>query len=173
MIARLVTRRALAALFALTFICVVAPAGAQAPAHAPAPAAILLAKRIVEIKGIKTMFDPLVRGVIEKVKQQFIQTNFVWAKDLNEIAAMLVKEYTPRGEELVDATARIYASHFTETELRDILAFYQTPLGRKMIVEEPKILDESMENAGQFGDNLSVEIINRMRAEMKKRGHDI
>jgi uncharacterized protein len=173
MIARLVTRRALAALFALTFICTVAPAGAQAPAHAPAPAAILLAKRIVEIKGIKTMFDPLVRGVIEKVKQQFIQTNFIWAKDLNEIAAMMLKEYAPRGEELVDATARIYASHFTETELRDILAFYQTPLGRKMIVEEPKILDESMENAGQFGDNLSVEIINRMRAEMKKRGHDI
>ena len=59
------------------------------------------------------------RGVIEKVKNQFMQTNFMWAKDLNEVAANLEKEYAPRVNELVDASARIYASHFTEAEIED------------------------------------------------------
>ena len=37
----------------------------------------------------------------------------------------------------------------------------------------PAIRDESMAYAGQWGDDLSVDVINRMRAEMKKRGKDI
>jgi hypothetical protein len=57
--------------------------------------------------------------------------------------------------------------------LKQLLAFYQSPLGRKSIAEEPKVTDESMAYAGRWGDDLSVEIINKMRAEMKKRGHDI
>ena len=72
-----------------------------------------------------------------------------------------------------DLRQRIYAGHFTEAELKAILAFYQSPLGQKMIVEEPKALDESMANAGEWGDNLSEEVIAKMRAEMKKRGHDL
>ena len=111
--------------------------------------------------------------MVEKVKNQFMQTNFMWAKDLNEIAEQLVKQYQPRTSELVDESARIYASYFTEAELKQILAFYQSPVGRKMIVEEPKALEQSMANAGEFGDKLSDEIIAKMRDEMKKRGHDI
>ena len=166
-------RHVLAAIIALAALGLARPAAAQAPAAQPSPNAILLAKQIIEIKGVNAMFAPLVRGVIIKVRNQFIQTNFMWAKDLSEIADKLEKEYGPRGSEVIDATARIYASHFTEPELKELLAFYQSPLGRKSVAEEPKITDESMAYAGRWGDDLSVDIINKMRAEMKKRGHDI
>ncbi len=161
-----------AALLALVLIGAAKPVLAQTPAS-PSPNAILIAKQIVEIKGVNKLLDPLIRGVVEKVKNQFMQTNFMWAKDLNEVADKLTKEYQPRTAELVDETARIYASHFTEAELKQILAFYQTPVGRKVVVEEPRALDQSMANAGVFGDKLSEEIINKFRDEMKKRGHDI
>jgi uncharacterized protein len=173
MIARLSTRYATVALVALAMIAVTKPAASQAPAPQPSAAALLLAKQIIDLKGVQKLFDPMVRGVVEKVKDQFMQTNFMWGKDLNEIAAKLEKDYAPRVSELVDQSAGIYASHFTEPELKSILAFYQSPLGQKMIAEEPKALDESMANAGNWGDSLSEEVINKMRAEMKKRGHDI
>jgi hypothetical protein len=166
-------RHVLAALAVLVLLGMAKPVQAQTPGTPPTAAAILLAKQIIEIKGVNKLFDPLVRGVIEKVKDQFMQTNFMWANDLNAVAAQLEKEYAPRENELVDESARIYASHFSEGELRQILSFYQSPLGRKMVVEEPKALDESVSNAGTWGDKLSEEIIDRMRAEMKKRGHDI
>lgn len=174
MIARLFTRRVLTrhllgALVVLASIVSVRPGIAQTPS----PGAILIAKQILQLKEVDKLFQPLVRGVIEKVKDQFLQTNFMWSKDLNEVAAQMQKEYAQRANELVDASARIYASHFTEAELRQILAFYQTPLGRKVITEEPKALDESMANAGNWGNNLSQEVADRMRAEMKKRGHDL
>jgi hypothetical protein len=94
-------------------------------------------------------------------------------KDLNEVAAKLHAEYASRSAEIVNDVAKLYASRFTEQELKDILAFYKSPLGRKLIVEEPAILDQSMKNAQVWAENLSQEVIAKMRTEMKKRGHDI
>lgn len=173
MIARPSTRHIMAALVALALVGHARPAAAQTPAESPSPAAVLIAKQIVELKGVKAMMDPIPRGVVEKVKNLFMQTNFMWAKDLDEVAIQLHKEFDPRASELVDASARIYASHFTEPELRQILAFYQSPLGQKMIAEEPKTIDESMVNAGKWATNLSDEVMAKMRADMKKRGHDM
>jgi len=183
MIARLSARYAMAAVIALAVIVVARPAAPQAiapaapqttaPVAQPSPAAILLAKQIIEMKGVKRMFDPIVYGVVEKAKNVFLQTNFMWAKDLNEVAAMMHKEYDSRTSELVDVTARIYASHFTEAELQSILAFYQSPIGQKVIVNEPKALDESMAGAAEWADNISADIMAKMRLEMKKRGHDM
>ncbi len=176
MIARLCTRHVVAALIALFVIGIVRPALAQAPAAPgpqPSPAALLLAKQIVEIKGVQSMFAPLVRGVVEKTKNMFMQTNFMWAEDLDQVAAIEENKLAPRVSELVDATARMYAQHFTEAELKQLLAFYQSPVGKKAIVEEPKVLDEAMAYAGSWGDNLSQEVIGDMRDQMKKRGHDM
>jgi hypothetical protein len=174
MIARLCTRHAMLGLVALAMTAL-AMTGLAKPAAAadPSPTSILIAKQIIQIKGVSGMFDPLVRGVVEKVKDQFMQTNFMWAKDLNEVAANMHEEYDSRSAELVDVAARIYASHFTEAELKDMLVFYKSPLGQKMIVEEPKALDESLSSAGQWGDTLAAEVIGKMRIEMKKRGHDL
>jgi len=178
MIARFSMRQAAAVLIALAAIGIARPAAAQAPpqptlTHQPSPASMLLAKQIVEIKDVKDVFQPLVRGVVLKSKQMFMQTNFMWQKDLDEVAVIVQKQYDPRLSELVDAAARIYASHFTEQELKDLLAFYQSPLGKKAIAEEPKALDESMNYAGTWADNLSLQVIDSMRAEMKKRGHEM
>ncbi len=191
MIARLYTRQtrriptlpmmaALLALAALALIGIAGPAPAQAQTqapsqtHRPSPDAVLIAKRIIELKHFKqNMFDPLVRGVIEKAKNEFMQTNFMWAKDLDEVAANMEKEYAPRANELLDQSARLYASYFSEAELKQILAFYQSSAGRKVIEDEPKVVHDSLAYAGQWGENFSQEVIAKMREEMKKRGHDI
>lgn len=146
---------------------------AQTAAPKPSPTAILVAKQIVELKGARNLYVPLIRGVVEKTKNMFMQTNFMWSKDLNEVAAIEIKKYEPRVDELMDNSARIYASHFTEQELKDLLAFYKSPLGQKALIEEPKALDQSMADAGTWGDNLSQEVIADMRDQMKKRGHDM
>ena len=170
-------RYAMAALIAFALAGTAGRASAQgaAPNAAPQPsqAAVLLAKQILETKHADNIFDPLVRGVVIRTRDFFMQTNFMWSKDLNEIADNLIKQFSPRSGELMNDAARIYASHFTEAELKQILAFYQSPLGQKLLSEEPKTADESMSMAGSWADKLSEEVMSKMRAEMKKRGHDM
>ena len=158
MFASFSTRHVMVLLVALFVSGVVGPAAAQAPRRALSrrPLRCLMAKQIVEIKGVQNIFVPLVRGVVDKTRDMFMQTNFMWSKDLNEVTAIEEKKFAPRVSELVDATARIYATHFTEPELKQLLAFYQSPVGRKALVEEPKVVQESMASAGAWGDNLSA-----------------
>jgi hypothetical protein len=68
---------------------------------------------------------------------------------------------------------RIYASHFTEQELKDALAFYKTPLGKKLISEEPKALEESMKAADDWSRKFATEVDAKFRAEMQKRGKNL
>jgi uncharacterized protein len=41
----------------------------------------------------------------------------------------------------------VYAQHFTADELRQMLAFYKTPLGDKMLIELPKVMADFMGRA--------------------------
>ena len=170
-------RYAMATLIAFALAGTAGRASAQgaAPNAAlqPSQAAVLLAKQILETKHADNIFDPVVRGVVIRTRDFFMQTNFMWSKDLNEVADNLIKQFSSRSGELMNDAARIYASHFTEAELKQILAFYQSPLGQKLLSEEPKTADESMSMAGSWADKLSEEVMSKMRAEMKKRGHDM
>ena len=47
------------------------------------------------------------------------------------------------------------------------------PHGHKLLLQEPLIADESMRSAASWAEKLSAEVIDKMRAEMKKRGHEI
>src|ERR1700688_1309896 len=117
MIARLSLRHVilrktgLAALIALAAIGLAGGAKSQGVAQPPqvSPAQLALARPIVEIKGVKAVFAPLVHGVIKKTTDSVMQTNMMWAKDISDISAQMEKDYQPRGQEIVDATARFYA----------------------------------------------------------------
>ena len=95
------------------------------------------------------------------------------AKDLNEVAARLRTEFATRSAQLLTDVARVYASKFTEQELKDTLAFYKTPLGKKLIEQEPAIMQQSMELGSNWADKFGEDVLPRFRAEMKKRGHDL
>ena len=150
---------------------VLAALGSVADAQQPSVAAIQTAKEIVNVTGAMALFNPLIPGVIEQAKNLFLQQNPGLAKDLNEIAAKMQTDLTPRFGELTSEVAKLYAIHFTEVELKELLAFYKSPIGMKLITEQPKVGEEGLKFAQTWANNLSDQVIARMRDELKKRGH--
>jgi uncharacterized protein len=146
---------------------------AQAQQPAPTPAAIALAREILILKGASEMWDPIIPNTISRARNMFLQTNINLAKDITEIADQLRAEYAPRAAELSNEVAAAYAARFTEPELKELLAFYKSPIGRKAIAEEPQVIDASAARMLEWGGKFSEEIIVKMRTEMKKRGHDL
>ncbi len=131
------------------------------------------AKELVVLKGGTAMFEPLIPGVIESAKNNFLPTNPQLAQPLNQIAAELRKEYEPKRDEILEDVAKIYAQHFTEQELKDLLAFYKTPLGKKLIAQEPIALDQSLKATQAWAVHFSDEVVQRFRVEMKKKGYNL
>ena len=61
-------------------------------------------------------------------------------------------------DELVQKLIPIYSKHFTEQEIVDLLNFYNTSTGKKMIDKMPVILQESMEIGRKWGIELAQKI---------------
>lgn len=146
-------------------------ASPAAYAQQPSAAAMATAKEIVTVTGATALFNPLVAGVVEQAKLLFLQQNPGLAKDLNEIATKMRSDLAPRFSELVNEVARNYAVNFTESELKDVLAFYKSPAGKKLISEQPKVVDASLKFAQTWANTLSDQVIAKMREELKKKGH--
>jgi hypothetical protein len=144
-----------------------------ARAQQPSPAAVALAREVVTIKGANSMTDPLVRGVIESVKNSFVPTNPNLTRELNDVATALHKELDGRSSEVLEQMAQAYASRFTEHDLKDLLVFYKTPLGQKFIKEEPMALEDGLKRAQQWADAFADTVMTRIRSEMQKKGHPL
>lgn len=163
-----VALRVILAAAALLTICSYASAQPK-----PSAAAIETATEIVTIKGGESLFGPLIPNLIEQGKAMFEQQNPALGKDLSTVAAKLRTELAPRMAEVNVEIAKAYASHFTESELKEMLAFYKSPLGRKMVTEEPKALAQAMNFAQHWAQKFSEEVLTKYREEMKKMGHNL
>jgi hypothetical protein len=167
---KLFSRCALAA----ALMCFAVTAGqAQAQAQAPTAGAVAAARELIAVKGGTLMFEPVIPGVVESTKNNLLPTNPNLGRDLNEVSLQLRKEYESKKAELVYEVAIVYAKHFTEQELKELVTFYKSPLGQKMLKEEPVALDESLKRAQDWSIDFSEVVMGRFRTEMKKRGHQL
>jgi hypothetical protein len=164
------TLRRTAAAFVLALACAL-PSAAQQPQ--PTPAALATARELMQIKGATNMFDPLIPGVIESAKNAILPTNPGLFKELNEVAALLRTRLAARRNEIIDEIARLYAQRFTEAEMKEVIAFYKSPVGKKFVNDEPAVIDQGLARTQAWTNKLSDEVLSGFRVEMKKKGHDL
>ncbi|MBR1087020.1 DUF2059 domain-containing protein [Bradyrhizobium manausense] len=164
-----------AACLAIALALGAAPATAQQPPAqpAPTPGAIAAAKEILTLKNASAMYAGAVPGMVEKVKATLIGQNLNYQKDLNEVAPIVAKQLAGRESEIGDGMVGVYAGEFTEQELKDLVVFYKSPLGQKLLTNEPKAINLSMQVMNAWAQNFSEVVASAFRAEMKKRGKEI
>jgi uncharacterized protein len=148
-------------------------AAGVAQAQSPTAGAVAAARELIQTKGGGAMFEPVIPGVVESTKNSLLPTNPNLTRELNEVSAQLRKEYEAKKAELVYEVAIVYAKHFTEQELKDLVTFYRSPLGHKMLNEEPIALEQSLKRAQDWSIEFSETVMGRFRTEMMKRGHQL
>ena len=165
-----------AAGLALALAMAALPAAAQqaaAPPKAASPGAIAAAKEILAMKNTSAMYQNAVPNIVQQTKDTLLQTNLNYQKDLNEVAVIVAKDLAGREKEIGEGMAQIYASQFTEQELKDLVAFYKSPLGQKLLTAEPQAIQSSMAYMNRWAQQFGEIVNGEFRAEMRKRGKEI
>ena len=154
-----------------------APAGAQQPAAPPlkqaSPAAIAAAKEILTMKNASAMYANAVPSLVQQTKEALLQNNLNYQKDLNEVAVIVAQSLAGREKEIGEGMAKIYANEFSEQELKDLVTFYKSTLGQKLLATEPRAIQFSMSYMNQWAQNFAEVVNGQFRAEMRKRGKEI
>jgi len=67
----------------------------------------------------------------------------------------------------------VYHKHFTHAEIKDLIAFYKSPLGRKMIQVMPVLVQESISVGQQWGQSIAPEIQIRVLERLQSEGVEL
>ncbi len=158
----------LAACLVVTLLAV-----APAPAQSPSPEAIAAAKQLMVTMKSADQFKAIMPSLFHALKPVIVQNRADVDRDYDALVPVLMEAMNARVDQLLDRIAALYAQNFTVDELHEIDAFYRGPTGQKFVARMPGLMQQSVAIGGEFGRTLGVELQQRMKEELRKRGHDL
>lgn len=82
----------------------------------------------------------------------------------DQVVTTLVSDYQKKfhSEALSEQIVAIYDKHFTDDEVKGLLQFYSSPLGRKFAAEMPKIAAEAQAANREEGTRTATEVVQQL-----------
>lgn len=150
-------------------LLLIVPVRAQSP-DADSEAA---AKELVSVIKVSDQFKTLLPLIFKQLKPAIVQNRADVERDYDALVPILQDRMMARISELEGSIVTVYASNFSAAELRDLIAFYKTPTGQKLLAKTPVIAQQTMAAGRKFGEVAGVEAQHEMVDELRKKGHSI
>lgn len=141
---------------AAAFVLVLASSGAGAADDAPPPAArpplealksdphVAKALEFIAVSGAKDVMLQQTNLLVDAMIAQMRKAKSDVPDQMWEFLRTTVEdEYRAESDDLLIASAKIYSDHFTDAELDQMIAFYKSDVGLKLLRERPAIIRES------------------------------
>lgn len=122
-------------------------------------------RRLLELTGTKDMVNQMKGTMIAQFRQN---APGMPPGMFDEMMAEL------KAEDLEESMIPVYANHFTGDDIKHLIAFYESPFGRKVMREMPQIITESNEVGVQWGQGVVTRVAGRWRDQGKitQRAYD-
>lgn len=117
--------------------------------------------RMLEVSKTMDAMKQLAPQITAMMKQQ--ATAEVPADFWNLIEKQMVAMY----EQIIKAMLPIYQKYLTLDDIKEIIRFYESPVGKKLADSNTKIAMEAMPVAQQ----IAMENMQKIQAEMKEKGY--
>ena len=145
------------------------PGAAAPPAPTPTPAAAASIDRLLDLMDVASQFDGQIARMIEGMRAVATASKDPRADEVRAIVGEEVRTSFLKNRALYVARVReLYLARFTAEELKQLVQFYQSPIGRKATSMAPGISVEMTQFAQQMGRIASQDaqprILERLRA---------
>lgn len=68
-----------------------------------------------------------------------------------------------KADDLLDMMVPIYDKYYTHDDIRELIKFYESPVGKKMVETMPLLLQESMQAGQEWGRALSEKMLQKLK----------
>lgn len=113
-------------------------------------------RRLLEVNGTSALATQLLNRFVHDAKELYptVPQNFI------EEFARQVKP-----DQFYALMVPVYARHFTAEEIRQLLAFYESPVGQKLVAQMPSLNADADEAVQQWNQQISRALVQQMRAK--------
>lgn len=111
---------------------------------------------LLELTGSGKIGMQVMQTMLVSFKQSYPQVpDSFWKEFMKEVNA----------DTLNKMVIPIYDKYYSEQEITQMIAFYQTPLGKKMILTTPQIMQESMQAGQTWGTEIAEKVFNNLKSK--------
>lgn len=153
----------------LSLFCA-APAFAQVAA--PTPSHLQAARDIMDMTGVTQSFEGIFKQFDDSA-QQLLTTRPEAVKDARAILDELRPEAAKRSDEAIKNATEIFARKMTESDLKDSVAFFKSPVGQRYLKLRTEAMTEIFDMMQPWSVQTSNYLFDRFSQEMRKRGHQL
>ena len=156
----------IAALIALSLIC---PGRADAQAQ-PDPEAVAAATELIITLRMPDQFRLSIPRMLQAMKWAILQTRpEKREREFDAATPVVIDAMNARVMELLGPIADIYARNLTASEIRQLAAFYRTPVAQKFMDKSPAVTEEMATVGQNIGHTIGREMQERMIEELRKQ----
>lgn len=131
-------------------------------------------RRLLEVTGAlkagQAMSEAVVTQMVETLKQARPDVPAAAFNIVADEVNKTIQEEMTTKDGFVDLMVGVYHKYFTHPEIRELLAFYQSPIGRKAGSLAPTMSREGFTVGQRWGQALGPKIEARVKARLAKEG---
>ena len=152
---------ALAALYAVAVLAA-EPQAAPEPSPAAAPSATASDARAADVRRLhEASGSAKLAGQV--MGPMFAQLGKLMPDVPASVWREIEGEMSP--DDLVEQLVPIYVRHLSADEVKQLIAFYESPVGRALVAKLPAITQESFQAGTLWGQAAARRVIERLRAK--------
>jgi hypothetical protein len=128
------------------------------------------ALNLIEVANVEKLLDQVIVSVEAMMRQQFNGMDLppegqAAAEKLQKEIIVWMSEIF-QWEQMKNLYVDLYADVFSEQELNELIEFYQSPLGRKLLAKMPELMQKSMMKTQAVIQEKMPEFQRRMEASI-------
>lgn len=149
--------------------------GASAPSAAQeiSPEHLALARQYVDLTRTSDYYMAEINRVAAATAKLLTQQNPDLTDSINEAINGIYESYKGQEGALYNEIARVYAVEFTQDELQQIIAFYETPVGKRITATRTTVEAGLVASVTVFRRNLGNEFPAKVRAVLREKGYNV
>jgi uncharacterized protein len=154
----------------LAALALAAPGAAEAQ-NATDPVALAKAKELLQVSNLIAMRDQMVALVEAQIGALVRDANPGQDDKVDHAVADLIRPALKRRiPEYLDLAAGVYADHFTRAELEQLVSFYRSPLGQKLMREQVELVPDITKMSKAWINRVGNDVLKETAADFVKRG---
>jgi hypothetical protein len=142
-------------------------AGQALPADAPTRNQVLTLLDLVEARQMMVAAMEDLKRIMQNGAEESFRQKVPNAtpKQVEALRAMFDEVTKMPLDDMINAVISIYQRHLTKTDVEELIRFYSSPVGQKLLREQPQIMRESM----QAGAEIQRKRVDEIQARIKEK----
>jgi len=117
------------------------------------------AQRLIELLNVENFLEETILDSVSQARDDMLKRGLP-SRTVNQVTNIMHDEMIASMPDLVEEITNLYAEEFSDEELTDLIAFYQTPTGQKFVqsertlsIRQSRILDGWLKGVGNRARN--------------------